>query len=99
MTLCIGGPLHGQQAPLSCEDMPSFHAPIPLRTPTVAELRKSQPMTVPSDTVAATYVRRPIDIFVGGTSVPAYVYATDNLNGREIAARIAAVLGNAGRRA
>lgn len=84
MTLCIGGPLHGRQAPLEHEDRPHFNAE----------------GAIVGDTVhVVTYRRRPIDIFVGGTSVPAYVYATDKLNGREVAARIAAVLGNAGRQA
>lgn len=98
MTLCIGGPLHGRQAPLSCEDMPSFRAPD--SRPMEAFLsnahgwRSSEHRDAP-DIPVVTYRLDELVMHVreGGASLR--IYVAENLSGREIAARIAAVLANA----
>lgn len=96
MTLCIGGPLHGRQAPLEFEDTLSFRYE---KWPDV-EIGEGEPVAMAPDAAVAhaTYRRQPIDIFIGGSSLGAYVYVctTKHLTGREIAARIISLL-NTGR--
>lgn len=94
MTLCIGGPLNGRQAPLEHEDTPSFRYE---RWPHVS-IVEGPPVALPRDAAVehALYRRQPVDIFSCGTSLPFTVYAEHNMTGRDIARALIGLLARIG---
>lgn len=93
MTLCIGGPLDGKQAPArdKYED-PTWFRAAPRGTALGVDFSQPPPITV----TTTQYRLTPIDVLVGGTSVEAFVFVDDSMTGRDIAKGVVRLLGSLG---
>ena len=98
MTLCIGGPLDGKQAPTGIAREGQFFVyqePTPPLLRSVygeAELRADMDISLRH----VRYRLTPIDVLVGGTSIEARVFADDSMTGRDIAKGVVRLIDSLG---